>query len=187
MKWFALILTALSAAILPFSAAAETRIRDIVDVEGIRQNDLVGYGIVVGLNGTGDTVKNSPFTEDSLSYMLERLGVNVQGEEIKPKNVAAVLVTATLPSFARSGSSIDVTVASIGDAKSLEGGTLILTPLKGADNEVYPLRKGRSLSAVLTFRPRAHGKRAAPQRPALFRMGPGSSGSLPMTSTNATG
>jgi len=142
MKWFALILTALSAAILPFSATAETRIRDIVDVEGIRQNDLVGYGIVVGLNGTGDTVKNSPFTEDSLSYMLERLGVNVQGEEIKPKNVAAVLVTATLPSFARSGSSIDVTVASIGDAKSLEGGTLILTPLKGADNEVYAVAQG---------------------------------------------
>ncbi|MBD3769920.1 MAG: flagellar basal body P-ring protein FlgI [Rhodobacterales bacterium] len=142
MKWFALVITALSAAILPFSAAAETRIRDIVDVEGIRQNDLVGYGIVVGLNGTGDTVKNSPFTEDSLSYMLERLGVNVQGEEIKPKNVAAVLVTATLPSFARSGSSIDVTVASIGDAKSLEGGTLILTPLKGADNEVYAVAQG---------------------------------------------
>jgi flagellar P-ring protein precursor FlgI len=117
MKWTALILAALSAVTLAFSVSAETRIRDIVDVEGIRQNDLVGYGIVVGLNGTGDTVKNSPFTEDSLSYMLERLGVNVQGEEIKPKNVAAVLVTATLPSFSRSGSSVDVTVASIGDAK----------------------------------------------------------------------
>jgi flagellar P-ring protein precursor FlgI len=142
MKWTALILAAFSAATLAFSVSAETRIRDIVDVEGIRQNDLVGYGIVVGLNGTGDTVKNSPFTEDSLSYMLERLGVNVQGEEIKPKNVAAVLVTATLPSFSRSGSSVDVTVASIGDAKSLEGGTLILTPLKGADNEVYAVAQG---------------------------------------------
>lgn len=138
-------LKALLAAVLfalPMSAAAEPRIRDIVDVEGVRENDLVGYGIVVGLNGTGDSVKNSPFTEDSLSYMLERLGVNVQGEDIKPKNVAAVLVTATFPSFARNGSTIDVTVASIGDAKSLEGGTLILTPLKGADNEVYAVAQG---------------------------------------------
>lgn len=142
MKWSALIFAAFSAAAVAFTASADTRIRDIVDVEGIRENDLVGYGIVVGLNGTGDTVKNSPFTEDSLSYMLERLGVNVQGEEIKPKNVAAVLVTATLPSFARSGSGVDVTVASIGDAKSLEGGTLILTPLKGADNEVYAVAQG---------------------------------------------
>ncbi len=126
----------------PAPALAQARIRDIVDVQGVRQNDLVGYGIVVGLNGTGDSVKNSPFTEDSLSYMLERLGVNVQGEDIKPKNVAAVLVTATLPAFARNGSSIDTTVASIGDAKSLEGGTLILTPLKGADNEVYAVAQG---------------------------------------------
>jgi flagellar P-ring protein precursor FlgI len=142
MKLSALIFAVFSAATLSFSAIADIRIRDIVDVEGIRDNDLVGYGIVVGLNGTGDTVKNSPFTEDSLSYMLERLGVNVQGEQIKPKNVAAVLVTATLPSFARSGSSVDVTVASIGDAKSLEGGTLILTPLKGADNEIYAVAQG---------------------------------------------
>ena len=119
MKLSALIFAVFSAATLSFSAVADIRIRDIVDVEGTRENDLVGYGIVVGLNGTGDTVKTAPFTEDSLSYMLERLGVNVQGEEIKPKNVDAVLVTATLPSFARSGSNINVTVASIGDAKSL--------------------------------------------------------------------
>ena len=123
-------------------ADAQTRLRDIVDVEGVRQNDLIGYGIVVGLNGTGDSVRNSPFTEDSLTYMLERLGVNVQGEDIKPNNAAAVLVTATLPSFARNGSTIDISVASIGDAKSLEGGTLILTPLKGADNEVYAVAQG---------------------------------------------
>ena len=123
-------------------AEAQTRIRDIVDVEGVRSNDLVGYGIVVGLNGTGDSVRNSPFTEDSLTHMLERLGVNVQGEEIKPKNVAAVLVTASLPAFARNGSSIDVSVSSIGDASNLEGGTLILTPLKGADNEVYAVAQG---------------------------------------------
>ena len=142
MKWSALFLAAFASAVAILPGHAQTRIRDIVDVEGIRQNDLVGYGIVVGLNGTGDSVKNSPFTEDSLSYMLERLGVNVQGEEIKPKNVAAVLVTATLPSFARTGSTVDVTVASIGDAKNLEGGTLILTPLKGADNEVYAVAQG---------------------------------------------
>ncbi len=139
MKLFAWLIALASLAVttLPAPVAdAQTRIRDIVDVEGVRQNDLIGYGIVVGLNGTGDTVRNSPFTEDSLTYMLERLGVNVQGEDIKPDNVAAVLVTATLPAFARNGSSLDVSVASIGDAESLEGGTLILTPLKGADNEV---------------------------------------------------
>ena len=94
---------ALAPLLLPFPADAQARIRDVVDVQGVRENDLVGYGIVVGLNGTGDTVRNSPFTEDSLTHMLERLGVNVQGEQIKPKNVAAVLVTATLPPFARNG------------------------------------------------------------------------------------
>jgi flagellar P-ring protein precursor FlgI len=144
MKWSTRFIALLSAVLvtLPAPGLAQPRIRDIVDVEGVRENDLVGYGIVVGLNGTGDSVKNSPFTEDSLSYMLERLGVNVQGEDIKPKNVAAVLVTATLPSFARNGSTIDVTVASIGDAKNLKGGTLILTPMKGADNEVYAVSQG---------------------------------------------
>lgn len=144
MKWCAYLLTALTLTSLApaLPANAQARIRDIVDVEGVRQNDLVGYGIVVGLNGTGDSVRNSPFTEDSLTYMLERLGINVQGEDIKPDNVAAVLVTATLPSFARNGSTIDVSVSSIGDADSLEGGTLILTPLKGADNEVYAVAQG---------------------------------------------
>lgn len=137
---------ALLACVLPLScltsADAQARLRDVVDIEGVRQNDLVGYGIVVGLNGTGDSVRNSPFTEDTLSHMLERLGVNVQGEEIRPNNVAAVLVTATLPSFARNGSTIDISVASIGDAASLEGGTLILTPLKAADNVVYAVAQG---------------------------------------------
>lgn len=123
-------------------ADAQAKLRDILDIEGVRTNDLVGYGIVVGLNGTGDSVRNAPFTEDSLTNMLERLGMNVQGEEIKPNNVAAVLVTATLPAFARNGSNIDVTVASIGDADSLQGGTLILTPLRGADNQVYAVAQG---------------------------------------------
>ena len=133
----------------PQPAQAQTRLRDVVDVEGVRQNDLVGYGIVVGLNGTGDSVRNAPFTEDSLSHMLERLGVNVQGEDIKPNNVAAVLVTAVLPSFARNGSTIDVSVASIGDAQSIEGGTLILTPLKGADNQIYAVAQGSVLVSGL--------------------------------------
>ena len=157
MKWSHWLVAALLVsplACLP-DAQAQTRIRDVVDVEGVRQNDLVGYGIVVGLNGTGDSVRNSPFTEDSLTHMLERLGVNVQGEEIKPKNVAAVLVTASLPSFARNGSSIDVSVSSIGDASSLEGGTLILTPLKGADNEVYAVAQGSILVSGIDVKAQA--------------------------------
>lgn len=140
-NWVASILAPIFMA-LTLNAHAQVRIRDVVDVEGVRQNDLVGFGIVVGLNGTGDTVRNSPFTEDSLTHMLERLGVNVQGEQIRPENVAAVLVTASLPAFARQGSTIDVTISSIGDASSLEGGMLIMTPLKGADNNVYAVAQG---------------------------------------------
>jgi flagellar P-ring protein FlgI len=157
MKWsiWLVAAVALSPVLLPMPANAQTRIRDVVDVEGVRQNDLVGYGIVVGLNGTGDSVRNSPFTEDSLTHMLERLGVNVQGEEIKPKNVAAVLVTASLPPFARTGSSIDVSVSSIGDASNLEGGTLILTPLKGADNEVYAVAQGSILVSGIDVKAQA--------------------------------
>lgn len=155
MKWSVWLIAALSPLLLPMPAHAQARIRDVVDVEGVRQNDLVGYGIVVGLNGTGDSVRNSPFTEDSLTHMLERLGVNVQGEEIKPKNVAAVLVTATLPPFARNGSSIDVSVSSIGDASNLEGGTLILTPLKGADNEVYAVAQGSILVSGIDVKAQA--------------------------------
>jgi len=128
--------------VTPLDAMAQTKLRDVLDIEGVRTNDLVGYGIVVGLNGTGDSVRNAPFTEDSLTNMLERLGMNVQGEQIRPNNVAAVLVTASLPAFARNGSNIDISVASIGDASSLEGGTLILTPLRGADNEVYAVAQG---------------------------------------------
>ncbi len=141
-----------SVAIVTQVAAAEVRIKDIVDIEGVRENDLIGYGIVVGLNGTGDSVKNSPYTEDALSNLLERLGVNVLGDDIKPNNVAAVLVTAKLPAFARAGSTIDVTVSSIGDAKSLAGGVLILTPLNGADNEIYAVAQGSVLVSGLDAR-----------------------------------
>lgn len=122
--------------------AATTRIKDVVDVEGVRQNMLVGYGLVVGLNGAGDSLRNAPFTEQSLLGMLERLGVNVRGEQLRTKNVAAVMVTATLPAFATQGTRVDVTVASLGDAKSLEGGTLLVTPLLGADHEVYAVAQG---------------------------------------------
>lgn len=153
MKWLSLIILVASTLIL--SSEAQTRIRDVVDVEGVRQNDLVGYGIVVGLNGTGDSVRSAPYTEDTLSDMLDRLGVNVQGEAIRPTNVAAVLVTSTLPSFARNGSTIDISVASIGDADSLEGGTLILTPLKGADNEVYAVAQGSIIVSGLDVRAEA--------------------------------
>ena len=141
-----------SVALITQVAAAEVRIKDIVDIEGVRENDLIGYGIVVGLNGTGDSVKNSPYTEDALSNLLERLGVNVLGDDIKPNNVAAVLVTAKLPAFARAGSTIDVTVSSIGDAKSLAGGVLILTPLNGADNEIYAVAQGSVLVSGLDAR-----------------------------------
>ena len=122
--------------------AAAARIKDIVDVEGIRENQLVGYGLVVGLNGTGDSLNNSPFTKQSLQSMLERLGVNTAGENVRTANVAAVMVTANLPPFATQGSRIDVSVAALGDADSLQGGTLLVTPLVGADGQVYAIAQG---------------------------------------------
>ncbi|WP_417457293.1 flagellar basal body P-ring protein FlgI [Kordiimonas sp.] len=130
------------AVMMPNEAAASSRIKDIVSVEGIRENQLIGYGLVVGLNGTGDTLRNTPYTEQSLTAMLERLGVNAKGETMRPENVAAVMVTATLPSFARQGTRIDVQVSSMGDAEDLKGGTLIATPLLGADGEVYAVAQG---------------------------------------------
>ncbi len=122
--------------------AGPIRIKDLVEFDGVRSNDLVGYGLVVGLNGSGDGLRNSPFTEEILSNLLERLGVNVTGEQFQPKNVAAVFVTASLPPFSRAGGRIDVSVSAIGDAKSLLGGTLIMTPLNGADGEIYAVAQG---------------------------------------------
>lgn len=122
--------------------ASPIRIKDLVEFDGVRSNDLVGYGLVVGLNGTGDGLRNSPFTEEIMSNILERLGVNVTGEQFRPNNVAAVLVTASLPPFARTGSPIDVTVSAIGDADSLLGGTLIMTPLNAADGDIYAVAQG---------------------------------------------
>ncbi len=133
-------LVALSCAVPP--AAATSRIKDLASVEGVRQNQLIGYGLVVGLNGTGDTLNNTPFTKQSLQAMLERLGVNIRGQQIRTGNVAAVMVTANLPPFATQGTRIDVTASAMGDSKSLEGGTLLVTPLLGADGNVYAVAQG---------------------------------------------
>lgn len=128
---------------LPSDLSAKTsRIKDIVDIEGVRDNQLVGYGLVVGLNGTGDGLGNSPFTQQSLTAMLERLGVNVRGQNMNTGNVAAVMVTATLPPFTNQGSRIDVNISALGDASSLLGGTLLVTPLIAADGEVYAVAQG---------------------------------------------
>lgn len=128
--------------VLSCPAHASSRLKDVVDFEGVRDNMLIGYGLVVGLNGTGDGLSNSPFTEASLVGMLERLGVNTRGSGMKTKNVAAVMVTATLPPFASQGTRLDVEVSTLGDAKSLVGGTLLVTPLLAADGEVYAVGQG---------------------------------------------
>jgi flagellar P-ring protein FlgI len=123
-------------------AGATSRIKDLANFEGVRQNQLIGYGLVVGLNGTGDTLNNIPFTKQSIQAMLERMGVNIRGAQIRTGNVAAVMVTANLPPFGTQGTRIDVTVSSLGDAKSLMGGTLLVTPLLGADGNVYAVGQG---------------------------------------------
>lgn len=140
MKKILILITVL---MLPSLAAAiPVRVKDLADFDGVRGNDLVGYGLVVGLDGSGDSMRNAPFTEDMLTGMLERLGVNTTGDALRSKNVAAVIVTASLPPFARSGSKIDVDVSAIGDAKSLLGGTLVMTPLKAADGNIYAVAQG---------------------------------------------
>jgi flagellar P-ring protein FlgI len=127
---------------LPTPARATSRIKDLANIEGVRQNQLVGYGLVVGLNGTGDTLNNIPFTKQSLQAMLERMGVNIRGATIRTGNVAAVMVTGNLPPFGTQGTRMDVTVSSLGDAKNLQGGTLLVTPLLGADGNVYSVAQG---------------------------------------------
>lgn len=129
-----------------WAQAGPVRIKDLVEFDGVRGNDLIGYGLVVGLNGTGDGLRNAPFTEEIMTNILERLGVNVNGEQLRPKNVAAVFVTASLPPFSRAGGKIDVTVSAIGDAKSLLGGTLIMTPLNAADGDIYAVAQGTVIS-----------------------------------------
>ncbi len=132
---------------MSLTAMAQTlRIRDVAQVQGVRDNALIGYGLVVGLDGTGDQTTQTPFTTQSMNNMLSQLGITVPtGTNIQLKNVAAVMVTAKLPAFARQGQTVDVVVSSMGNAKSLRGGTLLLTPLKGVDNQVYALAQGNVL------------------------------------------
>ncbi len=137
-----LLAALLSGLVVSGVAEARSRIKDIVSFEGVRSNDLVGYGLVVGLNGTGDSLRNVPMTKQSLMSMMERMGVNTRDATIDTKNIAAVMVTAKLPPFAAAGSKIDVTVSSMGDAKSLLGGTLVVTALMGADNQIYAVAQG---------------------------------------------
>jgi flagellar P-ring protein precursor FlgI len=141
IRWFFSLLLVLALASPGWSA----RLKDIASLMGIRSNQLVGYGLVVGLNGTGDSANNVDFAIRSTLNMLERMGVHVERERfsnIKLKNVAAIMVTANLPPFARLGNRIDVVISSIGDATSLQGGTLLLTPLRGVDRQVYALAQG---------------------------------------------
>jgi flagellar P-ring protein precursor FlgI len=150
MQGFVRVVMVIAAALAGFAgslpaapAAAASRIKDIVDIEHVRDNQLIGYGLVVGLDGTGDRIRNSPFTEQALEAMLERLGVNIRdAQSLRTENVAAVTVTANLPPFARQGSRIDVQVSAMGDASSLKGGTLLLTPLVGLDGDVYAVAQG---------------------------------------------
>jgi flagellar P-ring protein FlgI len=141
-RYLAVALAAFALTLYGAAAGATSRIKDLADVEGVRENQLIGYGLVVGLNGTGDTLNNIPFTKQSLTAMLERLGVNIRGAQIRTGNVAAVMVTGNLPAFATQGTRADVSVSSMGDAKSLQGGTLLVTPLLGADGNVYAVAQG---------------------------------------------
>jgi flagellar P-ring protein precursor FlgI len=148
-----LIRAGLAAALLAAPAAGQSiRIKDLVEFDGVRGNDLVGYGLVVGLDGTGDGLRNAPYTEEIMVNILERLGVNVTGEQFRPRNVASVIVTATLPAFARAGGRIDVTVSAIGDADSLLGGTLVMTPLTAADGEIYAVAQGTIIAGGVAAR-----------------------------------
>jgi len=124
------------------SAWAEVRIKDIVSLQSARENQLLGYGLVVGLNATGDSLRNSPFTESSIKSMLDQLGIGRSASRFRTKNIAAVLVTAKLPAFANKGTAIDVNISSIGDASSLYGGTLVFTPLLGGDGNIYASAQG---------------------------------------------
>lgn len=143
LRWVAVLAAALLGWVLtPVEASAQSRIKDIVDIEGVRENMLVGYGLVVGLQGTGDSLDSAVFTRESLVGMLQRMGVSADDTNLDTDNVAAVMVTATLPPFARQGARIDVTVSALGDADNLLGGTLLVTPMLGADGEIYAVAQG---------------------------------------------
>ncbi|MGL4395221.1 MAG: flagellar basal body P-ring protein FlgI [Hyphomicrobium sp.] len=132
-------------ALLSCDVMAQSRIKDIAGVRGVRDNQLVGYGLVIGLNGTGDSLRNAPFTDQSIQSMLDRMGVNVRNANARTRNVAAVIVTADMPAFVGPGSRIDATISSLGDSSSLLGGTLIQTQLNGADGQTYAVAQGQLL------------------------------------------
>ena len=158
--------------------AAAERIRDLVTVQGVRDNALIGYGTVVGLDGSGDQTMQTPFTTQSLSNMLSQLGITVPpGTNMQLKNVAAVMVTAKLPPFSRAGQNIDVVVSSMGNAKSLRGGTLLMTPLKGVDNEFMRWRRVTCWSAARARRPAAAACRSTSWRVGASATAPPSSAS----------
>ena len=138
MRFLLAIILALAATPL----LAQSRVKDIAQVQGLRANQLIGYGLVIGLPGTGDTLRNAPFTDQALKSMLDHLGVNVRGADPRIANVAAVIVTAELPALAKAGARLDVTVSSLGDATSLRGGTLVMTALLGADSQIYAAAQG---------------------------------------------
>ena len=137
------------------------RIKDIAQLQSARDNQLVGYGLVIGLQGSGDSLRNSPFTEQSMRAMLENLGIASEGGRARAKNVAAVIVTANMPPFVQSGARIDVSVSSLGDATSSRGGTLVMTPLKAADGEIYAVAQGPVISG---FTAQGAGRTAHPGR-----------------------
>ena len=139
-----LMASVLMASLFAPGAAQAERIKDLTTIQGVRSNALIGYGLVVGLNGTGDSSNSSPYTISSINAMLERFGINVRSKiaTMKPKNIAAVMITATLPPFAKPGQRLDITVSSMGDSKSLRGGTLLLTPLLAGNNQVYAVAQG---------------------------------------------
>ena len=141
-RWLALLLFPVACYLSPGLAAAE-RLKDVANISGVRTNALIGYGLVVGLDGTGDQTTQTPFTVQSIQSMLSQMGVNLpSGTNLQLKNVAAVMITAQLPPFAQPGQQLDVTVSSLGNAKSLRGGTLLMTPLKGPDGQVYAMAQG---------------------------------------------
>ena len=161
--------------ILLSGIAQAERIKDLASIAGVRSNQLLGYGLVVGLNGSGDKVNSSPFTEQSLKTLLTNLGIVVPpGTSIKPKNVAAVTVHADLPAFAKPGQKIDITVSSIGDAKSLRGGSLLMTPLKGANGKIYAMAQGNLVVGGLSAAG-ADGSKITVNNPSVGRVPGGAS------------